>query len=520
MAEGSVASGSKCRLAIGVFLLVGSAYLLSGHGRIDSVDGQLRFEATAALLDTDRLQIRDPAMGYAGLPGLDGRIYTPYGPAPSVVAAPLVALAKLGSHSKELRRFLFSFTGGLFGAATAAVLALFLLELGVDVRGAARWALSAAFTTLLWPGAETVLEQGQHAFWALVAVWLAYLASRRDAVVLAALGGLAAGTLVLYQLPYLLHLPLLGIPALGGSMASDARSTARGRYLVFLAAAGIGPAALLAYRLAVFGSPFLPGPVSNYYHPALLGNPLVGLTGLLLSPGKSIFLYSPPLVLALLGFRWLRRAAPPLARTVLVVSAVHLLFIASLSIWAGEWCWGPRYLLMLVPLWCLALPGVSRTSVRRSLVATVLVLGLAVNLLGLMVVHERYYYERGLSTYFWYQQPAFYWRNSALPARVGEVVSIVSEGVPSGVKEFSPSPYRGLLTYFIVPAGGFETVPPAWLDEYAVFHLPRPWPLWMLWLRSRGVALFISPVLACAALLAVGTAGAWLLSFETRRSRW
>jgi hypothetical protein len=72
--------------------------------------------------------------------------------------------------------------------------------------------------------------------------------------------------------------------------------------------------------------------------------PLLGLWGMFMSPGKSIFLYSPPLFLALLGlprfFRRFRHIVLAMVLTILPCLYVH----AQMISWAGDFAWGPRYL--------------------------------------------------------------------------------------------------------------------------------------------------------------------------------
>ena len=73
-------------------------------------------------------------------------------------------------------------------------------------------------------------------------------------------------------------------------------------------------------------------------------SPLVGLYGMFMSPGKSIFLYSPPLLLTLYALprfiRRLRHVALAMLLTVLPGLYVH----AQMISWAGDFAWGPRYL--------------------------------------------------------------------------------------------------------------------------------------------------------------------------------
>jgi hypothetical protein len=84
--------------------------------------------------------------------------------------------------------------------------------------------------------------------------------------------------------------------------------------------------------------------------------PLVGLWGMFLSPGKSVFLYSPPLLVALYGFlRFFRRFR-------YIVLAMFLTIFPSLYVhaqmisWAGDFAWGPRYLIFALAV--LLLPAV------------------------------------------------------------------------------------------------------------------------------------------------------------------
>lgn len=83
--------------------------------------------------------------------------------------------------------------------------------------------------------------------------------------------------------------------------------------------------------------------------------PLIGLWGMFMSPGKSIFLYSPPLVLSLLGilrfFKRHRHIVLAMVLTILPCLYVH----AQMISWAGDFAWGPRYLTFAIGV--LLVPG-------------------------------------------------------------------------------------------------------------------------------------------------------------------
>jgi len=497
------------RCALGLYLLVASAYLLTGPGRIDSIDGQLRYEVTHSLVEVGRPTIRDPALQRFGVRTPDGEVYAAYGLAPSLTPLPLVWLGSLWDGPREeARRFMFALADPLVGALIAPLLFLFFLELGIAPRSALGWTLASSFATLLWPASTTVLEQVQHALLALAAVYLAVLSGRRGSPVLAAGGGLAAGLLLLYQESYLLLIPALALAARHGGRRD--RSTPLGRFLVFLGTAGLGAVGWIEYNQLRFGMPLASGRLGDGGHPPLLGNPLEGLAALLVSPGKGILFYSPLVVLGVIAFPAFRRRWPQLATAVAAATAVHGVFISSLSIFHGDWCWGPRYLVVLLPLWALALPFLPRFRLRQPLVAALVAAGVVVQLLGLSLVHERFFYERQLPTYFWYRDTAFYFRESALTARVGEIASTIADGVPETARYFSPAPYRDLLTYYIAPPGPVEASP-EWMPYFRIFYLPRPWPLWLPTVDPARFDRPVPPLPATALLVLAGLAGAGLV---------
>lgn len=514
----------KGRLVAAVFLVCLSLFILSGPGRIDSIDGQARFEIARNLVKSGKPEIRDLFLAPQGVRGLDGALYSTYGPAPSYLAVPLVWIGvRWGDNLGELARFLFSWLNACCAAATVALLAAFYLELGISRRAAAGWALVAALASMLWIGAATVLEQGQHALFALAGLYLAWRAARRGSLLLAAAAGFASGVLVLYQIPYALHQPVLALATWASPSAPDGENAMRRRvvrYLLFGCASAVALLTLFLYNFNRFGTLFLNPQDDLGSHPSLLGNPLVGVPALLLSPGKGILLFSPTVMIALWGLRRLRAREPWLVLAIAAFSLLHLIFIGSLSIFHGDWCWGPRYLIVILPPLMLGLPfaleGESRR-LRRTAFGLV-GLGALANLLGLSLVHERFFHEKGLAIYFWKDDPGFYFRKSNYFSRFGEIARTLREGVPVEAETFTNSPYPGLLTYVFVRGGPPEVNAP-WIRRFRIFYRPRPWPLWLVaerahWARDAGFPAFWWLV---GGLSAVGSLGALLLVQSLRR---
>jgi hypothetical protein len=116
----------------------------------------------------------------------------------------------------------------------------------------------------------------------------------------------------------------------------------------------------------------------------MVENILISTWGFLFSPGKSIFLYTPPLLLAALGLPRFWRGHRQTVLVMLATIVPVVLFYGRFPSWPGDWAWGPRYVIFAIPV--LLLPAIAFLSCLRwpgrSLVAGVLVLGLCVQILG------------------------------------------------------------------------------------------------------------------------------------------
>jgi Glycosyl transferase family 2 len=478
VAEASVRRSNTALIA-GVFLLVMSVYTIAGPGRIDMIDGQYRFEVAHNILASGSTEIYDKAL--PAMPATaDGRHYSPYSLSSSLVSVPLVWLARATGDSLEREHFLFSLTSGLFGAATAALLLLFYLALRVSPRRAVMWTLVFAFATSMLPASTTVFDQANQGFFLLAACFLLFGAVRRDSLGLAAAAGLMMAVVVNLKEVYAALVPAVAVIAVaepGVDAALRRRSFIRAGTFVAVTVAGV---------LVVAGLNYLRfrGPLSSLAFAdtglSLVGNPLLGLAGLLISPGKGVVAYSAATVLGVWGLRRLLGRELRLAQGVIAASVIHLLGMSMLTFFAGDWCWGPRYLVPITPLVALGFPLVdSSTRSRRRWLSAIVGLSLAVQLAGISIDHHRFFYARSLMPFFWYGDPGFYFRESALLARPGEILESIRHGVPAEATAFRPGPHPELLTYAVFGTAGNNPPMPIWMRAYRVFWDPRPWPLWL-----------------------------------------
>jgi hypothetical protein len=253
---------------------------------------------------------------------------------------------------------------------------------------------------------------------------------------------------------------------------------------VWIVALGVacGVGAVLAYNTLAFGNPLKIGR-STVAHP-LVGWPPVGLVGLFLSPAKSILLYSPTYLFALVGLRRLIRHRPTEFAVIGACLVVHVLITSSLRFWAGEWAWGPRYLIVSLPLATIGLPFATGARIKPAVVAACGA-GLVVQLLAISVDHQRYYFERSFSPYFWLDESTMY-TDSPLLARPGELLAVIQGRDLDQVRALVPArrPLSMTSSLFGPPPDRMADAP-RWMRQYLVFLVPRPWTLWSRYLAPE-----------------------------------
>ena len=120
-----------------------------------------------------------------------------------------------------------------------------------------------------------------------------------------------------------------------------------------------------------------------------LGVPLwLGLWGLLVSWGKSFFLYNPIMLLAVPATIWFIRRHGWLSTLLVGIPLVYLALYSKKEVWYGGNTWGPRYLLPIIPFLVIMMAPLCekilacRRRWLQGLVGIVLAISVCVQLLG------------------------------------------------------------------------------------------------------------------------------------------
>ena len=492
--------------ALGIFLLALAVYVLLSPGRIDIIDGQWRYEVAHNIFSHHSTAILDPGLLWGGVVGADGQRYSYYGFSGSLAALPLIVISHLlAPGNRDLEQFLFSMTSQLFAAATVALLFGIYRSQGFVPKIALGWSLVFGFATLFFPLATSVFDQTQNAFFVLVSFFCAYRAKLKRSTVTAALGGAAFMALVNYKEAYIVLWPgLLWLAGLNQPRQAIRQVRESRTIQIYIASGVIGMVVWGLYNYLRFGQmivPHIPGS-----HPPLLGNPLIGFAGLTLSPGKGLLWYSPAVALIAVGWRPFWKTCPGLAKGIALAIVAWILLIASLTFYGGDWSWGPRYWIPILPLLFIAAPFAKfAKKCQRIGVVIVVVTSLGIQCMAVAVDHQRYFFARGLPPFFWYDDAFYYFDHSALIARFAEIREI---GLPENKIDpygFRPGPHPESLAYTVFGPANMKALINGrqWMALYPVFSLPRPWPAWSAVIDDPGVEAARTSALVIVAMTAL-----------------
>jgi len=351
-------------LCWGVFLVTLGVYVLTANGHLQTLDHEYFYRMARALALEHTVRITPIEGDLQGKVGKDGRFYPQYAPGFPLVLAPVTALGSaLGGPASALRsryswyaendadlgaRFLASYANGPITAATAALLTLLVLRLGYAPVPAGLVGLAYGLATPAWPEARSLFAEPLQTLLLLVSLILLLRATPGRALG----GGAVLALAMLVKLTSVLALP--GLLLLPDSRERPLWRRTAATVLV-LAPSAAGVVVYAIYNVLRFGSVGTTGYDTFGGGVSPLGEPLEGLYGLLLSAGRGIVWYAPPVVAAVLCFRQFRAARPALTWALVALVLVWLGAHAAWRGWHGGEGWGPRYLLpvtpyMLVPL--------------------------------------------------------------------------------------------------------------------------------------------------------------------------
>jgi hypothetical protein len=387
------------RQQVGLFFALFFAYLVLGGREPPWNDARQIYQVAESLVERGAVDVEARTFVVR-----DGKYYAAHPFLSSAVHLPGALLSRLTTKLwPGSDRLMMPLCSHLGSAALAALVGLLFfrlcLTLGTSLTAARVGTVMLAFATMVAvyarsPYSEITQTAAFLAFYVSFYAWLERPGLRR-----AFIFGLGAAALVNVKAVFVLALPGAAVLAIwrlrrGGS---DAR-TVLGH--VGMAALGGLPGVLLlfGYNYARSHAFFAVGYPAEQLGGREFGElTAVGLWGLFFSLGKSMFLYSPPLIAAALALPrvWASRSRLWLA-ALLATAGPVLVFYARFTFWHGDWCWGPRYSLFILPVALLPLVflyddlRLARRRLANRAMAALFVAGCAVQVLGGLFYWDHY----------------------------------------------------------------------------------------------------------------------------------
>ena len=396
------------RLLLVLLLWSGLLLLSTTSGHLHSPDGEVNYRTTRSLATGNGYAIPPLPDGSLTRQAEDGQEYSQYGPLQPLLAVPLYLLGevaaplvpenwlsaqshRLGStvsfyrDSSALReggfeglypdnpqervcRIFVSFFNSIATWLTVLLLAIFSRR----AFGNGSYALLLPFlyfvATYAWPHSRPYYTEVLATLFLLTATFFATtLGGRRSTLQHLLLGasgvGILAGLAVLARMDSVVATPGIAWIACHRIWFRDQSSGPGLRIAVTLL--GILTFFLLAsvlplQNLSRFGS-FLATGYADQPEGVQFSVPILhSLWIYVVSPGKGVFWYSPPLLAALLAWPAFFRKDRHLALGIALMVAGYVLVVGR---WQnlGGWCWGPRHLFQVTPLLLLPLPLLLRS---------------------------------------------------------------------------------------------------------------------------------------------------------------
>jgi hypothetical protein len=389
-------SHSSRRVGLWLFAAFQFFYLLTSTGRVRTPDEYNTLYTTESLVLRGSTAVPQAVQlhNFYGRYDVHGQPRAAYTPGQALLCTPWYALgqyllARLPGVPADDTDLVVAFSSCLSSATFSALTVAFFFSLLVGIGTPSRPSLFAAAmvglgTPIFAYSGWLFSEPLSAAVFVGVALLLFGHGHEPTAVRTASIAGLVLGLATIVRPTNGLAIPAFAVAVL----VRDGKAALRAAFFL-CATSAIGVVALLAHNALLFGGPFefgYPAAAEGAKRLNTFDTPLVtGLYGFLLSPGKSMFVFAPPLILALAGLRRLWKLERGAATVAMLFPVTYLFFFARYTQWEGGYCVGPRYMVPAIVLLCFALgPMLAEGAARMKKVALLLlVLGAFVQCVSL-----------------------------------------------------------------------------------------------------------------------------------------
>ncbi len=352
--------------------------------------------------------------------GKDGKTYSPTGLGYSLAMVPAVAVTDLvykaygvsppvhfPLENDWLILLTASFTNAFFGALLGVIMFSYFNLLGLTKKQSLFMSLIALFTTNLFVYTKHSLAHMMFIAFLLISFLMLKLHSMKKKNIYLIFAGLSYGVVAItYNLTFVLSILVLVIYY----FLLNKKRVLNDGFWFFL---GALPFIVLFFwfenlrQHAELASASIASQAGYGVYQLLnvpIGVFIEGIYGQLFSPGRSIFLYSPLLLIPILFWYKIKRRIFPELWAFILLSAIYIFFYATqfslgrsfkdqgyAALWHGEASWGPRYLSVLIPFGMLVVGYIYQYLSKKAKIFIFLplaIFGLYVELLGVLMPYQ------------------------------------------------------------------------------------------------------------------------------------
>lgn len=401
-----------------IFLFFFSVYAFTMSGVILYGDEVEKYRVAQSIVDRREFSFRPTA--HRNEVGADGRTYSIYELGQTVFQVPLYALARIIQTffpQPDVNQIGFLIVGFLNPLLTAWTCVLFFKTsqaLSYSFRTALFLTLVFGLATIMWPYSRSYTREPLLTLLLLASFYAAWRFRQTKRWEWIVATGVAVGYLTFTKLIQGTAVIVFWVYIVFIVYHEYRQRRTHARGLIFASVLFLLPVVILLivqglYALSRFGT-FYSGIGGTKYNPIdwimfLLpqSEPNVAIVELLLSPVKSVFLYSlPALLFPILWFKFFEQKRDA-ALVMLTLVLVALATAISRPDWDGGTWWGPRYLVQVTPFLILPLGMLEtvRSSTRRIGMAILALLslgGLGVGAVGAFTSERDYLDVMGQGT--------------------------------------------------------------------------------------------------------------------------
>lgn len=381
-------------IVLDIFLFSLTIYLLTASGVDGSDVGGARIHVLSSITNSFDLNV---PVGL-GNKGIDGRDYSLFGLGSVLLTLPLYFCGKVAATDPAI---LVNCVHPIVGAAINVLVFLFSHSLGNSKRTSATIAFIYGFASTAWYYSKDPGDHNIETFFVLLAVYFMHRHTITDKTSHLFCSAFSIGFCILTRPNTLVAIPaLLLLLAYGHYQKQTLKIefTLFAKKLCFFAI-GLVPfvSLFMWYNFYRFGSVFETG-----YHIMSVQMKLnfftgtdfvTGLSGLILSPGKGFFYYSPAALLFFISIRSFFKTNTKLAVCFITLIFSYFIFYAKNIYWHGDWAWGPRYVLATLPYFIIPVASLLDKPSRwiRLTIIAVCTLGITVQILAISINPMRYF---------------------------------------------------------------------------------------------------------------------------------